>query len=761
VQQAVAAEKKAEVTINMHMDPFGISRNQAVEAATQQQKLEQMKRAQERRMKEKEVSKQCRSEAHEWRTMIKATKAPVNAPKEEELEVEEIEEVESKKFKDQPESQERDTRVSKIFDKLQFRKTTTASAGIDQHRAQILALANQQQVQWQEGDGDEPKARSGGVHFGQTDETIGEKDLASKKSLLIASSFLDATQRIKPAGRLDDRIAALVKRQKVGKQKERNKKRFEARKARFLALPQSEQDSMRQAFSHYDADGSETLDMKELNSCLAELGLRGKNSEERSTVAQICQKLAQTIKAEEVLDPDEERKPDEPFEIDLYQLVVDLLPQIRERLGEQRRGALLHLFAQHDMSATGRLGVDECKNIAKGMDLPPSTIAQVFDEQCPNTEKLDFEVFQRLIGRLHEITDRIFRRKERIIKQEAKLDEQTFKKFRRELIPLYNSFQEWDADKSGCLDPVECCALMKEFGLLPRTPAEREELEAMVKKADPDENGLDFREFLDLISQIRRKCIDKNRIEWKGFFDKHDKDKSGQLSVAEVSAVLAELNLTPKTHEEQHEIRILIQDVDEDGSGELSFQEFQMLSQRVIERLMMLNLEASKGLALELGFSVNELRELRAVFDQLDTDGSNAIDISEARHALVLLKRDISSEQLRQVWTRIDVDGSDELDFAEFLRLMSVLNDKDSVLSAAKTRVETLNYVEIHTLQQILEVFKLGKDYVVSLSNDDLIQTCADCLGVSRADSLQQVLGVNTVEELLAVSRRRASMNIF
>jgi len=48
---AVAAEKKAEITMNMHLDPFGISRNQAVEAANQLQKIEQMKRAQERRLK--------------------------------------------------------------------------------------------------------------------------------------------------------------------------------------------------------------------------------------------------------------------------------------------------------------------------------------------------------------------------------------------------------------------------------------------------------------------------------------------------------------------------------------------------------------------------------------------------------------------------------------------------------------------------------------------------------------------------------------
>lgn len=741
-QMAVAAEKKQEVTINMHLDPFGISRNNAVETGHQNRKVEQMKRAREQRLKEKAISKQCRSEAQEWRNMNKPTKTSnVNVREEEEPEVEELEEIDkSTRFKEQPESQERDTRVSRFFDKMS-RKT------------QIDTLSKI---------GEDDIEDTGGVQFDQDDGTAEQS-----KASLIANPFLSIAQRIKPPGTLDERINALVKRQKLAKWKKRNTKRYEARKSRFSALPASEQTAMRLAFQYYDADGSETLNIVELNSCLAELGLRGKNSEERAVVVQICQKLSSTLQAEELTspdaNPDEDSKEQMEFEVDIYQLVVDLLPQIRQGLQDQRRSALLLLFTQHDAKSSGKLGVDECKNIARGMDLATSVIMQVCEELIPKrTEKIDFEVFQKLIGRLHEITDRNLRRNERQIKDSAKLCESTFKKFRRELIPLWNNFQEWDADQSGMMDPEECCALMKEFGLLPRNQAEKEELEELIRNADADgEGGLDFREFLDLILLVRRKCMDKNKEHEKALFDKYDKDKSGQLSVAEVSAVLADLNLTPKTHEEQHEIRILIQDVDEDGSGELSFQEFQMLSQRVVERLMMLNLEAGKNLALELGFSINELKELRSVFDQLDTDGSNAIDIGEARQALNLLNRKIAEEQFRQVWQKIDVDGSDELDFSEFLRLMSILNDKDSVLSAAKLRVETLTYVETHTLQQILEIFKLGKDYVHSMQFDDLVQTCADCLGVGKNDSLQQVLGVNTVEELLAVSRRRASMNIF
>merc|ERR1719321_1147710 len=132
----------------------------------------------------------------------------------------------------------------------------------------------------------------------------------------------------------------------------------------------------------------------------------------------------------------------------------------------------------------------------------------------------------------------------------------------------------------------------------------------------------------------------------------------------------------------------------------------------------MLSLQAGKEKAKELGFSMDELKELRAVFDQLDEDGSNAIDFTEGRQALHLLNRKVSEEVFRQIWSRIDVDGSDELDFGEFLRLMTIINDSDSQLSAGKKRVESLMYVEIEVLRQLLDIFKLGKEYVLSLVHE-------------------------------------------
>lgn len=779
-KRAVLALKQQEAIVDMHLDPFGISRHQSVEVAAQKRVAAEKERAQERRQKEREVSKQCRSQASEWsKKLVEATWATNEAvAKEEVLEVEEVEEAHEVK---EPETQQVDDRVSAMFRKLQSRKTVK----MDGHRADSKEhgqVAHAKEVHSQEVAHD---AQSGSgtrhAHFVDDEDTVdggrtrpghclGGEEVLSERSSLIATNFMAVMQQrrtVKPSGTLEHRISTLVKNQQMKRKQARIKRRYEAKKARFLALPEFEQVAMRQAFSHYDEDGSETLNVKELNSCLAELGLRGKNSEERAAVVQACSKLAQQLTADAAKEAgdhsdhhDDEELKNISVEIDMYVLVIDLLPQIRERLQDQRRSALLQLFTHSADATSGKLGVEECRNIAKTMDLQPEIISAVIKEFVPGDakDKIDFEVFQRLISRLHEITDRQLRRKEREIKEKTQLDEETFNQFRRELESLHTSFSEFDQDHSGNLDCEEVIAMMKEFGLLPRTAEDRKQLEEMVRKADSDgEGGLDFKEFLDLVSQLRKKCMSNHKEEQKHFFDRHDKDKSGQLSVAEVSAVLADLNMTPKSHEEQHEIRILIQDVDEDGSGELDFQEFQMLSQRVTERLMMLNLEAGKNLALELGFSLDELKELRSVFDRLDEDGSNAIDFSEGRQALTLLKRDIPQEQFRQVWNRIDVDGSEELDFGEFLRLMNILNDSESQLSAGKRRVETLMYVEVETLRQILEIFKLGKEYILSLAHEECAQIAADSLGVGKSESLSHGLKVNTVEELIAAAKDKAN----
>merc|ERR1719409_172456 len=121
------------------------------------------------------------------------------------------------------------------------------------------------------------------------------------------------------------------------------------------------------------------------------------------------------------------------------------------------------------------------------------------------------------------------------------------------------------------------------------------------------------------------------------------------------------MKICPRSRAEQDQIRQLIELADDDGSGELSFEEFQSLYQRVCEKLAASKLQDEVELCRSLGVSENQHKQFRWTFDQLDDDGSNSLDISEVRTALTMLRMDVSGDQLREAFTAIDQDGSGQL----------------------------------------------------------------------------------------------------
>merc|ERR1719335_1537711 len=162
----------------------------------------------------------------------------------------------------------------------------------------------------------------------------------------------------------------------------------------------------------------------------------------------------------------------------------------------------------------------------------------------------------------------------------------------------------------------------------------------------------------------------EKREEMKTIFDSYDRDCSGDLSMREVSKILLDIGLQPKNKEEQEEIQKMMEEVDEDGSMEINFEEFLLLFQRINEKLK----------AMELAFTEVQLADLRYAFDALDSDGSGTLEVTEIRRALQLMGRKIDSDKLRAMIELVDDDCSGELDFAEFLMLVRVIeNDRESL----------------------------------------------------------------------------------
>merc|ERR1712096_91943 len=82
------------------------------------------------------------------------------------------------------------------------------------------------------------------------------------------------------------------------------------------------------------------------------------------------------------------------------------------------------------------------------------------------------------------------------------------------------------------------------------------------------------------------------------------KRTSGTLDLGECSKLLEQMGLNPRTRAEQRQIACLFEIIDEDGSGELDFAEFNHLFQRVHERMQAVQRREELEAAKKCGMSM-------------------------------------------------------------------------------------------------------------------------------------------------------------
>lgn len=146
--------------------------------------------------------------------------------------------------------------------------------------------------------------------------------------------------------------------------------------------------------------------------------------------------------------------------------------------------------------------------------------------------------------------------------------------------------------------------------------------------------------------------LDKEQIAMlKKAFEAFDREKKGSISTAMVGTILQMLghSVTDKMLAE------IIAEVDEDGSGELEFEEFVTLAARFLVE------EDSEAMQ----------QELREAFRLYDREGNGYITTGVLREILRELDDKITEEELDMMIEEIDSDGSGTVDFDEFMEVMT------------------------------------------------------------------------------------------
>ncbi|KAF2901009.1 hypothetical protein ILUMI_05176 [Ignelater luminosus] len=207
---------------------------------------------------------------------------------------------------------------------------------------------------------------------------------------------------------------------------------------------------------------------------------------------------------------------------------------------------------------------------------------------------------------------------------------------------LDNMIDEIDTDGSGTVDWDEFKA--RTHSLRMSKPA--------TSKTEP-KDGIDEETKKQLEELAKKLELHKDQLVLlKQTFVSFDVDKKGYIDTEMIGQILDMLGhqLT------SDELQSIVAEIDEDGNGELSFEEFAHL--------------AARFLAEEEEDTEAILRELKNAFRLYDREGLGFITTDLLREILKELDDKMTKEDLDQMIEEIDTDGSGTVDWEEFKAMM-------------------------------------------------------------------------------------------
>ncbi|KAF1314495.1 Calmodulin, partial [Globisporangium splendens] len=293
-------------------------------------------------------------------------------------------------------------------------------------------------------------------------------------------------------------------------------------------------------------------------------------------------------------------------------------------------------------------------------------------------------------------------------------------------------FDRYDQDQSGELDYGEFRQLMDSFGF-----SDSDDIEVLVKRLDANKSGaIDYEEFATVfyeerveqngrsrrsssvsssksVGEAKKARVARQReleVKWmkrvlschqsiEAAFNEYDEDGSGELDYDEFSRFMKRYGIVK--HED---ISSLIKKLDVDGSGAINYEEFTSVFNplRVDQHSNGNPLVGMLPVMDEEGFDSDELesileierelavrmlqntRDLRAAFRKYDLNGNGRLEYKEFRQVLRAYR--FKEPEIRKVIRHLDRDVSGFIDYKEFIAGFSVTkeNERGSPTGARK-----------------------------------------------------------------------------
>ncbi|EFA02905.2 uncharacterized protein LOC660873 isoform X1 [Tribolium castaneum] len=156
------------------------------------------------------------------------------------------------------------------------------------------------------------------------------------------------------------------------------------------------------------------------------------------------------------------------------------------------------------------------------------------------------------------------------------------------------------------------------------------------------------------LSSVRKKMAgskfeltEEQKNDIKEAFDLFDNEGSGKIDAKDLKVAIRALGFEPK----KEEIKKMIADIDTQGTGKLSFDDFlQLMTMKMAEK--------------------DSKEEIMKAFRLFDDDETGKISFKNLKRVAKELGENLTDEELQEMIDEADRDGDGEINQEEFLRIM-------------------------------------------------------------------------------------------
>lgn len=410
--------------------------------------------------------------------------------------------------------------------------------------------------------------------------------------------------------------------------KSRMRRLLERRREEFSAYPPLEQARLRQAFNAGDPSGLAMLDAKGLRRAFSELGLEGRMRKETEAIGSISREAA--VRGN----------------INFFDFVFQLVPEVEHKLEELRSPKLYAEFQKIDTNGIGRLKEQQClaglerhARSMQGDEESAQAFWKAFVKDFPDMYRakstgtegtVDFKGFQLLATQLDTRRADYFQRLEKRIACVENIPPQMEVAHSGELSCLKRMFDQSDLNSTGSIAGIAVTHALLQTGVAAPVGVMWDRLQQVMDECEGFHFA--FKDFLHMVDGIRDDSKGILKVSVQALFKSYNLSWTSTPSIvsSEVPALMMELSCCKDCCTNEEALAGFVESYDKDScGGDLDMDTLIALIFKVSEASRAHQREFEAAVARQLSFSMKQVIQMRVSFAGLTTTGS--IGVPEVR----------------------------------------------------------------------------------------------------------------------------------